>query len=139
METQTEFNNNGYHDPEFEEYYNNLRGNTPIISSMGREQSNSLLKFLITMPEEWKEYQILAIAKYQDPEEAYLTSNVMYAFKRAHYPLDWIIMQLAASLGARERPEELLQAVSSFRYITNTPNQKEKNKSGDSKLGPLNG
>lgn len=139
MEVKTEFDNNDYHDPEIEAYMGKLRGDVPMITSMVRGQSGSLMKFLITVPEEYKEYQILALAKYEDPEESYLAVNVMYAFKRAHISLDWIIMMLVSSLGARGRVNEILQALTSFRYITNTPAQKDKNKSGDSKLGPVNG
>lgn len=121
---------------------NQLRGEVPLLASLNAE-GLSLLKQMITVPEQFRKQQIFLLAEFMDGEEALDHVAAYYEAEELGMTTDFNVAYMLA-LAATNRKENsrynrvaaILGSLSSFRYTTNQP-KSEKHDSGD-RRGPLN-
>lgn len=120
---------------------NQLRGDIPLLASLNNE-GLSLLKTMITVPEEYRRQQIFLLAEFMDPEEALDHVAAFYEAEELGMNTDFNVAFML-SLAATNRSENsrsnrvaaILGSLSSFRYTTN---QSKESRSGNSdQRGPL--
>lgn len=110
------------------------RSENPAISNLGMTEL-SLLKQMITAPEEWRKEQVFLICDFMDHDEAYDHVAAYYEAKDLGMDTGYNIAYMFACAASSEkfarnnRITQLLDSLSHFRYTTNTPKEEAKKQS----------
>jgi len=119
------------------------KNDSQIASLSGVELS--LLRQMLTVPEEYRRQQIFLISEFMDQEEA--LDHVAAYYEALELGMDTgfnvAYMMALAATNRREnarsnRVAAILASLSSFRYTTNTPKD-EKKRANSPERGPLSG
>jgi len=138
-EMEMQFGNNGHSDVA-EDFYDRAKRMSQQQDGIGGNLSSSnlsLMKMMLTIPEEYKRLGFWLICEFLDEDEARDMVNAYHEALDLGMSTEWnvsTIFALAAShrqYKGQNRVSELLGSMSSFRYFSNQPQQDKKH--GDKK------